>query len=160
MVLVREAGPDEWEVLREIRLAALRDAPYAFASTYARELKFTEEDWRNRLTDRRVTFFAYLPELTDPAGLASVFEDWDDTAHLMSMWVRPAARGHGAGDALITAAADWAKARDFDALQLWVTETNAPARRMYERCGFSPTGDRQPLPSEPALPEILLRRQL
>jgi GNAT superfamily N-acetyltransferase len=160
MVLVREAGPGEWEVLREIRLAALREAPYAFASTYARETTFAEEHWRGRITGRGVTFFAYLPEFTDPAGLAGVFEDRDGTAHLVSMWVHPEARGHGVGEALITAAADWAKARDFGALHLWVTETNAPARRLYERCGFKPTGERQPLPSEPALPEIMMRRTL
>ena len=160
MVLVREAGPNEWEILREIRLAALREAPYAFASTYAREAGFTEEHWRDRIAGHGVTFFAYLPELTELVGLVSVFEDRDGTAHLVSMWVHPAARGHGVGEALATAAADWAKARDFDALYLWVTETNAPARRLYERCGFEPTGVRQPLPSEPALPEIMLRRPL
>jgi GNAT superfamily N-acetyltransferase len=160
MVLVREAGPDEWEVLREVRLAALREAPYAFASTYAREAQFTEDHWRDRVAGHGVTFFAYLPELTEPAGLAGIFEDRDGTAHLVSMWVHPAARGHGVGEALATAAADWAKARDFGALYLWVTETNAPARRLYERCGFEPTGERQPLPSEPALPEIMLRRTL
>jgi RimJ/RimL family protein N-acetyltransferase len=43
---------------------------------------------------------------------------------------------------------------------LWVTESNAPARRLYERCGFTPTGDRQPLPSDPSLPEIRMRRAL
>jgi hypothetical protein len=39
---------------------------------------------------------------------------------------------------------------------LWVTETNDPARRLYERCGFAATGERQPLPSRPQYAEIAM----
>jgi ribosomal protein S18 acetylase RimI-like enzyme len=45
-------------------------------------------------------------------------------------------------------------------MYLWVAEANEPARRLYERYGFTPTGDRQPLPSNPAVPEIRMRRPL
>ena len=161
MVLVREAEPDEWELLRDVRLAALREAPYAFGSTYAREAAFTEEQWRGRLASRSVTFFAFAgePANAKPAGLAGVFEE-DGVPEVVSMWVSPAARGHGVGEALVTAAAGWAKARDHDTVYLWVTETNAPARKLYERLGFAPTGERQPLPSDPSLDEIRMRRLL
>lgn len=159
MVLVREVSPDDWEVMRDVRLAALKEAPYAFGSTYAREAPFTEEQWRGRINERSVTFFAYLPDMTEPAGLAGVYVE-AGVPDAVSMWVRPSARGNRVGEALITAAADWAKARDHDTLYLWVTETNAPARLLYERCGFTPTGERQPLPSDPSLPEIRMRRAL
>jgi ribosomal protein S18 acetylase RimI-like enzyme len=43
-------------------------------------------------------------------------------------------------------------------VHLWVTETNKAARRMYERSGFTPTGERQPLPSDPALMELAMAR--
>jgi ribosomal protein S18 acetylase RimI-like enzyme len=76
------------------------------------------------------------------------------------MWVRPSARGLGVGEALVEAAAAWAKTRDFRSLSLWVTESNAPAVRLYERLGFTPTGERQPLPSDPALAEIRMSREL
>jgi ribosomal protein S18 acetylase RimI-like enzyme len=39
-------------------------------------------------------------------------------------------------------------------VHLWVTEANRPARLLYERCGFTLTGERQPLPSNPDLGEI------
>jgi GNAT superfamily N-acetyltransferase len=160
MVLVREVDSREWEALRDIRLAALREAPSAFGATYAREAPFTREQWLGRLEcSDAVTFFAWLPELTEPAGLAGAIEE-DGTVEVVSMWVRPGARGHGVGAALVGAAADWAKARDHEALYLWVTETNAAARLLYERCGFIPTGERQPLPSDPSLPEIRMRRPL
>jgi ribosomal protein S18 acetylase RimI-like enzyme len=159
MVMVRVVGEDDWEQARDVRLAALSEAPYAFGSTYAREAPFTEEQWRGRLSSRSVTFFAELPDRGEPAGLAGVYEE-DGLADLVSMWVRPSARGLGVGEALVTAAADWAKTRDHDALYLWVTETNPAARKLYERLGFIPTGERQPLPSDPSLQEIRMRREL
>jgi ribosomal protein S18 acetylase RimI-like enzyme len=120
---------------------------------------FTEEQWRGRINDRSVTYLAYRPDNREPAGLAGVYVA-DGVANVVSLWVRPSARGNGVGEALIGATADWAKARDHDSLVLWVTESNAPARRLYDRCGFAPTGERQPLPSDPTLPEVRMRRPL
>ena len=159
MVSVRTVAEGDWELMRDVRLAALHDAPSAFGSSYAREALFTEEQWRNRINTRSVTFFAYVTGIGDPAGLAGVYED-DGAAHFVSMWVRPAARGRGVGDALVDAAADWARNRGHAALFLWVTESNEPARRLYERCGFTATGERQPLPSSPALTELRMHLRL
>jgi GNAT superfamily N-acetyltransferase len=159
MVSVRAIGSGDWELVRDVRLAALRDAPDAFASAYEREAAYTEEQWRGWFSDRFAMFFAYIPDLAEPAGLAGVF-DRDDEAALVSMWVRPDARGRGVGEALVSAAASWATSRDQDTLNLWVAEANDSARRLYERCGFAPTGERQPLPSNPAITEIRMRRSL
>jgi ribosomal protein S18 acetylase RimI-like enzyme len=201
MVLVREITADDWELVRDVRLAALSEAPYAFSSTYSREAEFTQERWRGRINERSVTFFAHAdsagaagqaagvtPQANGlagqanavagqaglagsggvagpggpagaPAGLAGIYIE-DGAADLVSMWVRPAARGLGVGEALVEAAAFWAREHGYRALFLWVTESNRPARSLYERCGFTPTGERQPLPSDPTLPEIRLSRPL
>jgi GNAT superfamily N-acetyltransferase len=151
--------------MRDVRLAALREAPYAFGSTYAREAPFTKEQWLARLHDRAVTYLAYLPGSAEPAGIGGAYIGEDDDARIqgagvVSMWVRPAARGQKVGEALVEAIADWARGRGCGALQLGVTETNAAARRLYERCGFTPTGERKPLPSDPALWVIDMHRTL
>jgi len=161
MPLVRETVMDDWPALREIRLAALQDAPDAFASTYAREKTFDEAAWRARAA-RGGSFLAYVPEISasEPVGLVGGYEEQPGTVGLISMWVRPRARGHGVGEALIVAVLDWAQARHARSVNLWVTETNKPARRLYERCGFKPTGERQPLPSNPALGELAMARKL
>ncbi len=52
---------------------------------------------------------------------------------------------------------DWQAVRN---AYLWVTESNAPARHLYERCGFTWTGKRQPLPADPTLSEITMSRPL
>ena len=123
MVSVRATGPGDWELVRDVRLAALRDAPDAFASTYEREAAYTEEQWRGWFSDRFAMFLAHLEDRAEPAGLAGVF-DRDDGAGLVSMWVRPDARGRGVGEALMNAAAGWAKDRGHDAMYLWVAEAN------------------------------------
>jgi ribosomal protein S18 acetylase RimI-like enzyme len=49
---------------------------------------------------------------------------------------------------------------DATSVQLWVTETNTDARRLYESCGFVLSGGRQPLPSNPLLSEVAMRLDL
>ena len=134
MVQIREVGADAWQAMRDIRLAALRDAPDAFASTYEREAAFAEADWQR--------------------WIAGGFEAEPGTIELVSMWIRPDARGHGIGQALVETVIGWARGRGISRVHLWVAENNDQARRLYERCGFSPTAERQPLPSNPALIEI------
>lgn len=138
MVLVRETVADDWQALRGIRLAALRDAPYAFGSTYEREAAFDEADWLGRIASGG-SFLAYLPEVnaSDPAGLAGGYPESPATVELVAMYVRPSARGRGVGEALVAAVIDWARARDAASVHLWVTETNKHARLLYERCGLT-----------------------
>ena len=155
MVLVREAVAGDWRALRDIRLAALRDAPEAFGSTYEQQVTFGEADWQRRIA-RGGTFLAYLPEVSasEPVGLAGGYQEGPGLVELVSMYVRPRARGRGVGEALLASVIEWAGARDAASVHLWVTETNRPARLLYERCGFTLTGERQPLPSSPCLGEI------
>jgi len=156
MALVRATTIDDWQALREIRLQALRDAPDAFSSTHAREATLGEDEWHRRAT-RDGSFLAFLPEVC-PAGLGGGYLAAPDTVELISMFVRPQARGRGVGEAIIDAVVGWAIRKDASTVHLWVTETNKAARKLYERCGFTVTAERQPLPSNPALGEIGMQR--
>jgi GNAT superfamily N-acetyltransferase len=166
MVLVRETVPADWRAWRDIRLLALRDAPDAFASTYAEQVALGGAYWRQRVADGGL-FLAWIQEVSPPeastvkpAGMAGGYQAAPGTVELISMFVRPQARGYGVGEALIDAVIGWARERDATSVHLWVTETNKPARLLYERCGFSATAERQPLPSNPALGEVGMIRPL
>jgi hypothetical protein len=114
VVEIREIGADGWRAMQDIRLAALQDAPQAFASTYEREVAFVQADWLRRISGG-ANFLAYAPELgTAAVGIAGGIEGGPGTI----------------------------------------------ARLLYEWCGFRPTAERQPLPSDAQLPEIGMARSL
>jgi len=160
MVEIREVAADGWQAMRDIRLAALREAPQAFASTYEREAVYAEADWQHRIRGGG-NFLAYAAELgAVAAGIVGGFEAEPETIELVSLWVTPQARGRGIGQALVQAVIDWARARSICRVHLWVAENNHPARALYERCGFRPTAERQPLPSAPELTEMGMVRNL
>jgi GNAT superfamily N-acetyltransferase len=81
-------------------------------------------------------------------------------AHLYSMYVDPPLRRGGLGRQLVARICDWAREGGMRRVILNVTETNAAAIRMYESCGFVPTGRRQPLSHTPALLELEMGREL
>jgi GNAT superfamily N-acetyltransferase len=140
-----------------VRLAALKDAPYAFGSKYEREVHAHEGNWRKRLAGRS-QFVAELDGTV--AGTAGGIASDDPNAALISMWVAPAARGKGVGEALVHAVLDWARGEGYPAIRLWVTDGNDAAERLYLRCGFTRTGASQPVfPGEPRI-EIEMERDL
>jgi ribosomal protein S18 acetylase RimI-like enzyme len=56
--------------------------------------------------------------------------------------VRPEHRGTGLVDAMLDAAATWARALGLPALTLDVHDENRRAQAAYRRAGFVPTGER------------------
>ncbi len=156
---VRRIRVGEWEALRRVRLAALADAPYAFARTHEEESLFPDAEWQQRADGwaagpEGATFFAELDDAV--VGLVGGHRrNGDDVVELVSMWASPVARGAGVGSALVEAVMRWAEG---DTVELWVTRGNDPAIRLYERCGFEITGDHQPLPSDPCKDEVRMRR--
>ncbi|MHB8587998.1 MAG: GNAT family N-acetyltransferase [Candidatus Dormibacteraceae bacterium] len=147
---MRRLGPDDWQVFREVRLAALREAPYAFGSTYEAEVGAGEESWRKRLVDR-VRFVAEVDgRVVGTVGAGT--GEFSGTAALTALWVDPGFRSRGVGTALVEAVVDWAKSHGFNQVLLWVTEINDKAERLYQRHGFARTGRVMEVrPNEPAL---------
>jgi ribosomal protein S18 acetylase RimI-like enzyme len=161
--MIEAMRPDDWELMRDIRLRALADAPFAFSSTHAAERDRPESFWRscaNWSAPRGAAFVAV--EEGRAIALAGVYVDRADPslAHLISMWVEPAARGRGLGRALVDRAIAWASQEGAARLELWVTETNGAALRLYESCGFALTGEREPFPPDPSLEKLVMRRPL
>lgn len=159
VIEVRRAGLDDWTAVRRTRLTALADAPYAFASTLAREAALHSRDWR-RLVGEGDWFLAWVGDR--PVGIAAgvAGDDLPGERHLVAMWVDAAHRGSTAATQLVEAVCDWARAQGAGAVTLWVADGNLRARRFYERLGFRSTGRRQPLPSAPEVGEEQLRREL
>lgn len=139
----------DWPTLRDVRLRALAEAPHAFGSTLEREVGYDERTWRERAGAGR-TFLARLDG--DVVGLVSFYaeEGREDERQVVSMWVAPRARGSGVAALLVAAVREAAANEGARVLTLFVADGNDRARRLYERLGFRSTGERQPLPSDPA----------
>ena len=109
-VQIRRMEPGEWATVRRVRLAALADAPEAFASTLDRELGFEEATWRERIA-ASPWFLAWRDG--EPVGLVAVVTQQPGGAsgwHLVSMWVSPQVRGSGVADGLVAAVTAHARA--------------------------------------------------
>lgn len=151
--VIDRVRPEQWRELRDLRLRALAEAPYAFASSHQREAAFDEERWRTGI-ERAAWFIARADGRA--VGLAAgkpAHNGTPDERELISMWVEPARRGSGLAGDLVDAVRDWAAADGARVLVLWVADGNERARRFYRRLGFASTGQRQPLPGNSAVDE-------
>ena len=165
MTVVRLLRPTEWQRYRELRLAALLDAPSAFASTWPAESARPDAEWRSRAerlaAARDSVLYVAVGDDGGWRGLAGGYRPATPPAdaELVSMWVAPPARRTGLARRLVLAVAEWTAASGGRTLGLWVTRTNTPAIGLYQSLGFEPTGDVQPLPSDPCRDEqrMLLR---
>lgn len=155
---VRLLTPDSWRIFQEVRLAALREAPYAFGSTWEREANLSEKDWRERLSTRAQ--FVAVSEEVVVGTVGGVVTDDSRTADLISMWVDPHWRGQGVGDHLVKAVLKWAGGTGCEGVRLWVADGNRQAERLYSRNEFRRTEGVKPIrPDEPRL-EFEMARKL
>lgn len=144
--------------LREVRLRALRADPDAFGSTYEEAASRESAWWEDRIIDSATgndQFLAVVENGEEFIGLIGAYTPAGrpDVRHLVSTWVAPEARGRGLGMELVETVVEWAKAAGAAEVRLWVVDENRPAIALYETAGFVPTGDKQPLPSNPSLVE-------
>jgi|1185.fasta_scaffold00997_4 GNAT superfamily N-acetyltransferase len=123
-VLVRPATPDDAEAMRRIYLAAGREAWAEFLpaaeigandAAFSGDLGFVAEE------DGAVVGFAWLRG-----------------SELDTLYTHPGVWGRGAGRALMDAAL-----AGLPEATLWTAEQNARARRVYERYGWRPDGEKR-----------------
>ncbi|MGF1632496.1 MAG: GNAT family N-acetyltransferase [Phycisphaerae bacterium] len=165
---LRTCTPADVAVYRDVRLAALADAPSAFGSTHASEAARDEGFWHDRLARcdgrRGVTVLAFADDQQAACGLATgVFETATNpagrpgVAWLLSMWVGPDVRRNGLGRRIVEAIVGWARQAEAEQLLLHVTLGNEGAERLYTRCGFVRTGRLEPHPVYAGVMEAEMR---
>ena len=145
-IRVRRIRPDEWTLLRELRLRSLADSPEAFGGSYEESLRAPDAEWRAATRaaadgDRRAWFVAERtpPDGTtrsEPVGLVLARRRPPDACLLFSLWVAPEARRQRVGVALVDAVEEWGAGWGARHVVLWVVATNEPAVTFYERLGF------------------------
>ncbi|WP_330174805.1 GNAT family N-acetyltransferase [Streptomyces sp. NBC_01498] len=159
MVRLRVLTTDDWPLWRDVRLAALTEAPHSFKSRLGDWHHGGEDRWRARLAvPGSHNLVALLRGRT--VGMACGLPVDGDTRELRSVWVSPEARGRGVGDLLVTTVEEWARRTGATTLRLTVLPGNEPAVTLYRRHGFDFSGELGDLLPEDGVRERLMTRSL
>lgn len=150
---IRLATADDWSAYRQIRLRMLAEAPDAYGSRHADEVRFAEARWRERAANPLLVL-AYAD--AGLVGTATGLARPDDDVMVVAMYVAPEARGQGIAERLLDALAAAARERGAHRLTLHVTGGNRSATHCYTRYGFTSTGRSWPMERDPELVEIEL----
>ncbi|MFJ3636862.1 GNAT family N-acetyltransferase [Streptomyces sp. NPDC090112] len=181
--VIRAVRGDEWEKVRDLRIAALEDpaAPVAFLETVEQARSHPDEFWQGRArgaSHGRAArqFVAEGPDgrwdgsvtvLVEEGGTTDFFDRPVERTqgHVVGVFVRTEQRGTGLTEALFAAALDWAWGLEEPAVErvrLFVHEDNARAGAFYRRYGFEASGTVVPVPGSAATDakelEYVLRR--
>jgi RimJ/RimL family protein N-acetyltransferase len=132
----------EWDLLRDARLMALKDAPGVFAMSYTEATQRTPDDWQSLVSGANHQVFG-LFDGERLVGITGAFAWPDDrsgeTATLVMSYILPAYRGHGLSRLLYAAALDWTRAHPrFKHVIVAMRASNAASRHACERHGFAP----------------------
>jgi ribosomal protein S18 acetylase RimI-like enzyme len=162
---VRRITADQGAVLRELRTASLREAPYAFGATLEDALSAGADSFNATAADQAVsqsvsTFILYTEG--HPAGLIEAHFD-DTAAHrafVCELWVAPAVRHLRGGVLLVDTASNWLAGAGANEIYAWVADANRNAMRFYEALGFGPAGEHRRVARAPEQVESLLVRHV
>ncbi|MFJ2318774.1 GNAT family N-acetyltransferase [Pseudomonas sp. NPDC087817] len=145
---IRSTQTRDWKLLKQVRLAALLDAPTAFGVSYPSAAAYTEEQWQERASSAGTEFWLAF-EQDRPVGMIGAAVSDSQRFNLIGMWVEPAARGSVAATRLVDAVKARATQRGFDRVFLDVSPDNARAANFYLKQGFEFLDEWEPLESHP-----------
>lgn len=134
--------PDKWEIYRAIRLQGLKADPQAFGRSYDEELAFPKEKWLERANN---PFNSMAFENEIPLGTMGAFiseESGKKIANVVGVFVSKDARGKGVGSKLLSAVLGRIKEdSSIKLVRLSVNKDQMPAVKLYEKFGFTITGE-------------------
>jgi ribosomal protein S18 acetylase RimI-like enzyme len=152
--------PDEWRMLRRVRLAALKDSPDSFLATYENERDFDENRWRAEF-DRGEWNIAL--DVGRPVSLLGCTREEEAAPYewyLEYLWVSPESRHSGVAHRMLINAIERLRALGVRRAFLWVLDGNDAAMRVYRRVGFVSSNYRQPLTARPGRSEERMQLDL
>ncbi len=158
---VRQTISSDGELLRSLRIASLKDAPFAFGAKLDEVLAqpaqaFYDAAVRHSISETSTSFIAFSGAQAI-GTIGAFFEQLShNRAFICALWVAPQFRGGGRACTLVNVAVAWLFARGAGEVFAWVADNNMRALALYGKVGFLPTAVSQPLPSNEAQGETLL----
>jgi ribosomal protein S18 acetylase RimI-like enzyme len=170
---IRRVKEEDGKLLREIAIRMYSDSPDAFSETLEEAKQRTAEEWDSRAK--------WLADSDDVMGLIAYDDNWPcgfvmglvgsfingsmdwecrDRVTIARTWVDPKARRKGIAKALTDTVKDWACEKGIKQVELQVSENNEAAKNFYKYLGFTDTGWRELLVSNPQLQIYFLTLEL
>ena len=147
MITIRRVRSEDWKMLKELRLRALVDAPYAFAETAADKRQAPDSQWQSlaaRSSEGNSSTSVVAFDGRNAIGMAASFFGGDNAAqaHLVAMWVAEEYRGTRVAACILGDVVAWARTAGATEIDAGITTDNVRARRFYEKQGFKEAGTR------------------
>lgn len=115
-------------------------------SLYESERHFTTEIWKNYLTRGVLSLVDKFDPEKDcmfilecngsPSGCIAITHTEDNIAQLRYFFLEPELRGLGTGTALLNAALDFCREKNYSHVFLWTVSAQESARILYKKAGF------------------------
>jgi ribosomal protein S18 acetylase RimI-like enzyme len=150
-MIVRHTTEEDWQTLKDIRLAALLDAPTAFGVTHASAAANSDAQWRERAANRGQAQFLLAFVDGVAAGLVGGVVSPAFEFNLIAMWVKPEYRGSDVAAGLVDSIKARAVAQGHSRVVLDVSPDNRRAAAFYRRQGFAFLPEWEPLASHPEI---------
>jgi RimJ/RimL family protein N-acetyltransferase len=142
MILIRRLEVGEFDLYKRIRLASLKEAPYAFSSTYESAQKRSASSWQEQADNSaqgpdRATFIAFSDNA--PIGLAAIYRSpiTIESGEIIQVWIMPEFRGKQVSRKLLDKILAWAKDNRFQYIEAKIIQGNERAFRFYKKHGFA-----------------------
>ena len=143
-MLIRTIAEFEHALVRDLRLAAVRDAPSCFAESEPEVSAKPESYWQDLTRALTSTHVMFVAE-TDGVPRGSVYGLPDNNnpggGRVGGMWVDSSYRRRGLGRELLQGVENWAREQGFSTIRLWVPTHSAEACGLYSGFGFAFTGE-------------------
>lgn len=140
MVSLRRLLPDDFALLRDIRLLALQSDPHVFGSSFAREKEYDDAAWTAQLENPDVGIFGIFDD-AGIAGMTAVGVARDNleknVAVMWGSWLRADLRGQGLSVKMYQARIDWARAHEtVQRIVVSHRQSNAASMHANQKHGF------------------------
>jgi RimJ/RimL family protein N-acetyltransferase len=158
MYSVKPIKPCQWQLLKSLRIAALKDCPECILGDYAEESMRGESEWIEFATQNRCFM---LLDGDKPIGFMAITngrEELHVDCWLFSCWIDPSYRGQGLLHLLMQRFDQESYANGWKVQGLGVLPNNLIATRAFEQMGFKQSGDLKPSLKYPGhLFQLMLR---
>lgn len=135
---IRALLPEDWKLLRDMRLFALQLNPDVYYSNYEDTKKISEQEWRKRLKQEGHGVFGLFKK-QDLIGITGIYRlpDKFNVARLVMSFIHPDYRGQKLSNLLYDARLNWAKEQNgLEIIEVSHRKGNQASQKSIENHGF------------------------